>query len=39
MARLIRLSLLGPEIVDAIMDRRHPEGVTLANMMDPFPLD
>ncbi len=39
MARLMRLSLLAPEIVDAIMEGRHPESVTLANMMDPFPLD
>ena len=39
MARLLRLSLLAPEIVDAIMDGRQSESVTLANMMDPFPLD
>lgn len=39
MARLMRLSLLAPEIVDAIMEGRQPESVTLANMMDPFPLD
>nr|WP_299365647.1 hypothetical protein [uncultured Paracoccus sp.] len=39
MARLMRLSLLAPEIVDAIMEGRQPEIVTLANMMDPFPLD
>jgi hypothetical protein len=38
MARLLRLSLLAPEIVDAIMEGRQPESVTLANMMDPFPL-
>ena len=39
MARLMRLSLLSPEIVDAIMDGRQPAGATLANMTDPFPLD
>jgi hypothetical protein len=39
MARLMRLSLLAPEIVDAIMDGRQPESVTLANLMDSFPLD
>ncbi|MGX0904642.1 hypothetical protein ACSSV8_003234 [Roseovarius sp. MBR-79] len=39
MARLMRLSLLAPEILDAIMEGRQPESVTLANMMDPFPLD
>ncbi|WP_136646537.1 hypothetical protein [Tabrizicola sp. YIM 78059] len=39
MARLMRLSLLDPEIVDAIMDGHQPEGIMLANLMDPFPLD
>ena len=38
-ARLMRLSLLAPEIVDAIMDGRQTESVTLTNLMDPFPLD
>jgi hypothetical protein len=39
MARLLRLSLLAPEIVDAIMERRQPATVTLAKLMEPFPLD
>ena len=39
MARLMRLSLLAPEIVDAIMEGRQPATVTLANLMEPFPLD
>ena len=39
MARLMRLSLLAPEIVDAIMEGRQPATVTLANLMGPFPLD
>lgn len=39
MARLMRLSLLSPETVDAIMDGRQPASVTLANLMDPFPLN
>jgi len=39
MARLMRLSLLSPEIVDGIMDGSQPAGVTLANMMEPFPLN
>ena len=39
MARLMRLSLLAPEIVDAIMDGRQLANVTLAKLMDPFPLD
>lgn len=39
MARLLRLSLLAPEIVDAIMERRQPATATLAKLMEPFPLD
>ena len=38
MARLMRLSLLAPEIIDAIMAGRQPADITLANLMDPFPL-
>lgn len=39
MARLMRLSLLAPEFVDAIMAGHQPAGITLANLMDPFPFD
>lgn len=39
MARLMRLSLLSPELVDAVMDGRQPANITLANLMDPFPAD
>ena len=39
MARLMRLSLLSPELVDAIMDGRQPANVTLAKLTDPFPTD
>jgi hypothetical protein len=39
MTRVLRLTLLAPEIVDAIMDGRQPATVTLAKLMDPFPLD
>ena len=39
MARLLRLSLLSPDIVDAIMAGRQPAGITLAKLTDPFPLD
>jgi DNA-binding IscR family transcriptional regulator len=35
MTRVLRLTLLAPDIVEAILDG----SVTLANMMDPFPLD
>ena len=37
MARLMRLSLLSPDIVDAIMAGRQPAGITLAKLTDPFP--
>lgn len=37
MARLMRLSLLSPELVDAVIDGRQPAHITLANLMDPFP--
>ena len=37
MARLMRLSLLSPELVDAVMDGHQPANITLANLMDPFP--
>ena len=39
MARLMRLSLLSPELVDAVMDGRQPAHITLAHLMDPFPTD
>lgn len=39
MARLMRLSLLSPELVYAVMDGHQPANITLANLMDPFPAD
>lgn len=39
MARLMRLSLISPEIVDAIMEGRQPANVTLADLKGPFPPD
>ena len=36
-SRLLRLTLLAPEIVDAILDGRQPEVVTLPGLMKPFP--
>ncbi len=39
MARLMRLSLLSPEIVDSILVGRNLAGVTLTNLMGPIPLD
>ena len=38
-ARVLRLTLLAPSIVEAILDGRHdPERVTLDRLMEPFPV-
>ncbi len=39
MARVLRLTLLAPEIVEAILDGRQGPEVTLARVLEPFPLD
>jgi len=38
-SRLLRLTLLSPHIVEAILDGRQPEGVTLPGLMEPFPVE
>ena len=38
-SRLLRLTLLAPEIVEAILDGRQPEGMTLPALMEPFPVE
>ncbi|WP_330448334.1 hypothetical protein [Paracoccus marcusii] len=38
MTRVLRLTLLAPEIVEAIMDGRQKPKVTLAQVLEPFPL-
>ena len=38
MTRVLRLSLLAPEIVEAILDGRQPADMTLAGLMRPFPV-
>ena len=35
---LLRLMLLAPDIVEAILDRRQPAGLPLPGLMMPFPL-
>ena len=37
MARVLRLSLLAPDIVEVILDGRHGPEVTLARLLEPFP--
>ena len=36
--RLLRLTLLAPDIVEAIVDGRQPVEMTLAVLMEPFPV-
>ncbi|MEI6159587.1 MAG: hypothetical protein WCP77_07125 [Roseococcus sp.] len=37
--RLLRLTLLAPDIVEAILDGRQPEEMTLPGLMEPFPVE
>jgi hypothetical protein len=36
---VLRLTLLAPDIVEAILDGRQPDGVTLPALMEPFPVE
>ena len=38
-SRLLRLTLLSPDIVETILDGRQPEGMTLPALMEPFPVE
>ena len=38
-SRLLRLTLLAPDIVDAILDGRQPGCITLPGLMEPFPAE
>lgn len=38
-SRLLRMTLLAPEIVEAILAGRQPEGLTMARAMQSFPLE
>ena len=36
-SRVLRMTLLAPDIVEAILAGRQPEGLTMAKAMQPFP--
>jgi len=38
-SRLLRLTLLSPDIVGAILEGRQPEGMTLPGLMKPFSVE
>ena len=38
-SRLLRLTLLAPDIVEAILEGRQPEGMTLPGLIEPFPME
>ncbi len=38
-SRVLRMTLLAPEIVEAILSGRQPEGLTMARAMQPFPCE
>ncbi len=37
--RALHLTLLAPDLVDAILDGREPKGLTLPGLMEPFPVE
>ena len=39
LSRVLRLTLLAPDIVEAILDGRQPEALTLAVALEPFPVN
>jgi hypothetical protein len=38
-SRVLRMTLLAPEIVEAILAGKQPEGLTMARAMQPFPVE
>ena len=38
-SRVLRMTLLAPEMVEAILDGRQPKGVTLPGLLEPFPME
>ena len=39
LARILRLTLLAPDIVTAILDGRHPKGLSLLELLNGFPME
>ena len=39
LARILRLTLLAPDIVETILDGRQPKGLVLADLSKPFPVE
>ncbi len=39
MSRVLRLTLLAPETVEAILDGRHAPVLTIARLFRPFPVE
>ncbi len=39
LARVLRLTLLAPDIIDAIANGQHARGVTLNRLIRPFPVE
>ena len=39
MTRVLRLTLLAPDIVEAILDGKQGAAVTLARLLEPFPVE
>ncbi|GGE99079.1 hypothetical protein H1W37_18090 [Stappia taiwanensis] len=39
MTRVLRLTLLAPDIVEAILDGKQPSQVTMARVLEPFPME
>ena len=39
MTRVLRLTLLAPDIVEAVLDREHGPEVTMARLLEPFAAD
>jgi hypothetical protein len=38
-SRILRLTLLAPDLIEAILDGQQPQNLTMAKAMIPFPLD